>query len=431
MTMLDKQLKRFAGCATVLVLIGLAVGCAGKSDVVQSDKSRLASDASGAEMVELVASNGAFAFDLYQALRRAEPGNLFYSPYSISLALAMTYAGARGETEQQMADTLHFTLSQERLHPAWNALDAELARRGQGEKAREGQGFALHIANSLWGQQGYAFLAEFLDLLAEHYGAGLRTLDFAGAPEAARVAINDWVSKQTEERIQNLIPPGIINPLTRLVLANAIYFNASWKHPFQESMTSDGPFHLLDGSQVAVPMMRQAQDFGYVEGEGVQAVELPYLGDEMSMVLLMPEAGGFEAFEGALDAGRVDALLENLSRRRVALTMPRFEFESSLALRETLDKMGMPDAFGEGVADFSGMDGTRNLYISAVVHKAFVAVDEAGTEAAAATAVVIGERAAPAEPVEMTVDRPFVFVIRDRQTGTILFVGRVVDPSTA
>jgi len=421
----------------VLVLAVLMTGCAGpgRGNVLQSDKSRLAPDAPATEVDELVSGNSAFAFDLYRALR-AQPGNLFYSPYSVSLALAMTYAGARGETERQMAETLHFDVlaapgAQPALHTAWNALDVELARRGQGFQVDEGQGFQLHIANSLWGQKGYAFLAEFLDLLAERYGAGMRLLDFGSAPEEARVAINDWVSEQTQGRIEDLIPPGLITPLTRLVLANAIYFNASWDHPFQEDLTGDGPFHLLDGGQVAVPMMRQTEDLAYAEGDGVQAVELPYLGGEVSMVLLLPEAGRFEAFEEALDAGRVDALLETLSRRRVALTMPRFEFESSMELSETLGQMGMSDAFGEGVADFSGMDGTPNLFISAVVHKAFVAVDEAGTEAAAATAAIVGERAMPEEPVEMTVDRPFVFLIRDRLSGSVLFVGRVVDPSAA
>ena len=415
----------------LFVLAVLVAGCARpeRGTVLQSEASRLPPDASSAEVGTLVAGNSAFAFDLYQAFR-GQGGNLFYSPHSISLALAMTYAGARGETERQMAETLRFGLAQQDLHRAWNALDAELARRGQGVEVGEGQGFALHIANSLWGQKGYPFLGEFLDILAEHYGAGLRVLDFAAASEEARVTINDWVSDQTKERIQDLIPPGVIDSMTRLVLANAIYFNASWNKPFEEGLTRDGPFTLPDGSRVTVPMMRQTENFLYAEGEGVQVVELPYVGHEMSMVVLLPEAGRFEAFEGALDAGRVDALLAGLARNTVALTMPRFEFESMLELSDILSQMGMPAAFGDG-ADFSGMDGTRNLFISAVVHKAFVAVDEAGTEAAAATAVVVAESAAPAEPVEMTVDRPFVFLIRDRQTGALLFVGRVVDPSVS
>jgi serpin B len=380
-------------------------------------------------MTSVVAGNSAFALDLYQVLRQQSDGNLFYSPYSISLALAMTYAGARGETEQQMADTLHLTLSQDRLHPAFNALDAELAQRGKGVEGDDGAGFQLRIANSLWGQKGYEFLSTFLDLLAEHYGAGLRTLDFEQAPEEARVTINKWVSEQTEGRIEDLIRPGLIIPLTRLVLANAIYFNAAWSYPFEESRTRDDVFYLLDGSQVTVPMMAQTERFRYAEGEGYQAVELTYKGGEMAMVILLPEAGRFEEFESGLDAERVDRIVEDLARSNVALTMPKFEFDSSFELAEILSEMGMPDAFTHEIADFSGMDGTRRLHISQVVHKAFVAVDEAGTEAAAATAVIMVESAAPGSPVEVTVDRPFVFLIRDIGSGAILFVGRVVDPS--
>jgi len=353
--------------------------------------------------------------------------NLFYSPHSISLALAMTVAGARGETERQMADTLHFTLPQDRLHPAFNRLDLELAQRGEGAEGKDGEGFRLHIVNAIWGQEGYEFLSEFLDVLAENYGAGLRVLDFAGAPEESRVTINEWVSDQTENRIEDLIPPGAIDPSTRLVLTNAIYFNAAWAEPFEPDLTEDGPFYLLDGREVSVPMMRQMASFGYAEGEGVQAVELPYDGRELSMVILLPDAGEFDTFESVLDGGRVDRMVKNLAHRQVALAMPRFEFESGFSLVDALTALGMPDAFS-GAADFSGMTGTRDLSIRDVIHKAFVSVDEAGTEAAAATAVIMGEAAMQEEPVEVTVDRPFIFVIRDIETGTVLFVGRVVDP---
>jgi len=379
------------------------------------------------DLAELVEGNSAFAFDLYQVLRGGN-GNLFYSPYSISLALAMTYAGARGETEGQMAEALHFLLSQERLHPAFNALDLELASRGEGAAGKDGEGFRLNIVNAIWGQKGYAFLSEFLDVLAENYGAGLRPLDFVNASEEARVTVNDWVSEQTEGRIEDLIPPGVIDALTRLVLTNAIYFNAAWSQPFEPRLTEEGTFHLLDGGKVTVPMMAQTESFSYAEGQGYQAVELPYDGWEISMVILLPEAGGFEAFEDSLDAERVDAVLKELARRQVALTMPKFEFESDFSLNEALSAMGMPVAFS-GEADFSGMTGSRDLFISEVIHKAFVSVDEAGTEAAAATAVVIAELAMPEEPVTFTVDRPFLFLIRDMETGTVLFVGRVVDPS--
>lgn len=379
------------------------------------------------ELQALAEGNSAFAWDLYHLLSR-EDGNLFYSPYSISLALAMTYAGARGDTERQMAGTLHFDLSQSQLHPAFQALAAELASRSEGRQEDEGDRFRLNVANSLWGQEGYPFLPAFLDLLDSYYGAGLRRLDFAAAAEAARQAINTWVEEQTEGRIKDLIQPGVIDSTTRLVLANAIYFNASWAYPFFEGATADGPFHLADGSEVTVPMMRLNEDLAYAAGDGYQAVELPYTGHQLSMVILLPDEGEMGTFEASLDAARVSEIVSGLARQQVMLTMPRFEFESEFSLGDTLAEMGMVDAFG-GAADFSGMAGNRDLFISAVVHKAFVAVDEEGTEAAAATAVVVAELAMPAEPVEMTVDRPFLFLIRDLDTGTLLFVGRVVDPS--
>lgn len=415
----------------ILVLLGLTA-CApnrpAQAQVAQSDKPRVLSPAvAPSDLEELVAGNSAFAFDLYQAIRK-EPGNLFYSPYSISAALAMTYAGARGETERQMAQVLHFALEQARLHPTFNALDQALASRGAGAKSKDGQPFRLRVANSLWGQAGYTFLPAFLDTLAENYGAGLRLVDFKGAPEDARKAINDWVSDRTEGRIRDLIPQGAIDTLTRLVLANAIYFNAAWMHTFEKSATQDGPFYLLDGSQVTVPMMRQNERFPYFAGKGVQAVELPYDGGEVSMVLLVPDRGAFSAFEEALSAQVVTDILARMEQISVNLAMPRFKYDATLSLADTLRAMGMPEAFSAN-ADFSGMDGTRNLAITDVFHKAFVAVDEAGTEAAAATAVIIGLTAMPASPVDLTVDRPFIFLIRDIQTGAILFVGRVLNPT--
>jgi len=398
-------------------------------EVLQSDKQRVTSpDVSEADLETLVDGNSAFAFDLYQVLRE-EDGNLFYSPYSISLALAMTYAGARGETAQQMADTLQFVLPQNRLHSAFNGLDLELSQRGEGAKGKDGEGFRLNIVNAIWGQKDYEFLSEFLDLLAENYGAGLRILDFVSAPEESRITINNWVSEQTEGRIEDLIPQGLIDALTRLVLTNAIYFNAAWQYPFGEDMTEDGSFYLLDGGEITVPMMNQTELFGYAEGDGYQAVELPYDGRELSAVILLPEAGQFEAFESSLDAYQVNDIVGRLELRQVILTMPKFKFESSFSLREALTVMGMPIAFSGG-ADFSGMTGDRDLFILDVIHKAFVSVDEAGTEAAAAAAVIMPLAMPPEEPVEVTIDRPFVFLIRDIETGTILFVGRIVDPST-
>jgi serpin B len=412
----------------VIASIQLAQPAAGEE--LKSDKERITSpNVSPGDQALLVEGNSDFAFALYQALRE-ESGNLFYSPYSISLALAMTYAGARGKTAQQMADTLQFMLEQERLHPAFNWLDAELAKRGQGAQGKDGKGFRLNIANAIWGQKDYEFLPAFLDVLAENYGAGLRILDFITETEKSRVAINDWVSDRTEGRIKNLIPPGAITELTRLVLTNAIYFNAAWEYPFHKEMTANGSFYLLDGGQVTVPMMKQTESFGYTEGEGYQAVELPYDGGELSMVILLPASGNFEAFEEGLQAQQVDAIIKDLKNTRIALTMPQFKFESQFSLKDTLAGMGMRDAFSPDDADLSGMTGNPELFISDVVHKAFVAVDEAGTEAAAATAVIVGTTSAPVGPlVEVTIDRPFIFLIRDIQTGAIIFVGRVLNPA--
>jgi serpin B len=433
----SKMNNRWWNLMTVGILFSL-IGCSSSggqlpvanASIAQSSKPRVTSpNASPSDRADAANGNNAFAFDLYRFLRKdKQDSNLFYSPYSISLALAMTYAGARGQTEQQMAQTLHL-LPQARAHTAFNGLDLELAKRGQGAKGKDSKGFRLNIANALWGQSGYRFLPEFLDVLAENYGSGLRLLDFAADPESSRVTINNWISDQTEGRIKDLIPQGAFDKLTRLVLTNAIYFNAAWATPFEESQTQDSPFHLQSGGQVTVPMMKQTESFGYAEGPNYQAVELPYDGRELSMVILLPKSGQFDAFEGTLDAGQVNTILKDLKPHQVVLTLPRFKVESEFNLAATLAAMGMPSAFSSE-ADFSGMDGGKNLFISDVIHKAFVTVDEAGTEAAATAVVMVGLASVmPEQPVEVTVDRPSVFLIRDIQTGTILFVGRIVNPS--
>ena len=403
------------------------------SDELRSPKARAAPAAADAEFAKLIDGNSAFAFALYRALG-SEDGNLFYSPHSISLALAMTYAGAGGQTASQMAEMLRFLLPEDELHSAFNALDQELASRGEDIRGRDGERFRLNIANAVWGQHDHPFLNEFLDVLAESYGAGVRPADFRGAPEESRLAINDWVAQSTEDRIKDLLPPSIIDSLTRMVLTNAIYFNASWSSPFNKANTRQRPFHLLDGSSVDVPMMRTSEDFGYAAGDGYQAVDLPYVGHELSMTVIVPGKGRFAGFEDSLDASLLDSIIAGLGVRYVTLDLPKFEFESKFRLSEALKSMGMPDAFDSAASDFSGMDGKscaagdeECLYIREVVHKAFVSVDEAGTEAAAATAVVMQVESAPPDPVTLTVDRPFVFIIRDRETGAILFVGRVVE----
>jgi serpin B len=413
---------------STLILAGCSQISA-EANVVESDLPRETSPSvSDEDLTELAEGNQAFALDLYQALLEEEDGNLFYSPYSISTALAMTYAGARNVTEKEMAEVLHFTLPQDRLHPAFNALDLLLTRRG-GNGGEENDGFQLNIANALWGQKGYEFLSEFLDVLAKNYGAGLRVLDFSRDPEKARQIINDWVYEKTEEKIEDLIPKGVILPDTRLVLTNAIYFNADWRYPFQESDTHDGDFYLMDGTVVSVPLMSQTESFRYGEGEGYQAIALPYVGGEMEMVIILPSEGRFDDFERSLNVEKLNGILNSMLTTEVWLTMPKFEFESDFSLSEILIEMGMPSAFGAGAGtDFSGMDGTLNLVIKEVLHKAFVSVDEEGTEAAAATAVIMVEMAAVADATEMTIDRPFIFMIREKGTNSLLFLGRVMNP---
>ena len=403
---------------------------------VRSAKARAESpQAAQSDLAALVDGNSDFAFDLYRNLG-ASDGNLFFSPYSISLALAMTYAGARGETESQMAETLGFRLPQDSLHPAFNALDIELASRAEARSEIE-KGFELNIANAVWGQEGYNFRTQFLDLLAENYGAGVRPADFRSAPDQWRIVINDWVASATEDKIKDLIAPGLINRFTRMVLTNAIYFKAAWLHPFNEDATMPRRFTLSDGSEIETPMMRVSASFGYGAGDGYQAVNLPYEGSQVAMTILLPDQGRFSNFQDSLDAAAVSRIIGEIKTERVTLIMPNFKYESQFGLAKTLQEMGMSDAFSERASDFSGMDGQSCLAgddpclrISEVVHKAFVAVDEEGTEAAAATAVLVVEvtSAPPDPPIQVMVDHPFIFLIRDMETNAILFLGRVLDP---
>jgi serpin B len=399
-------------------------------ELVQSDKARISSpQVKTEEVAQVVEGNTDFAVDLYQAIR-ATPGNLFYSPHSISVALAMAYAGAEGTTESQMKETLRFPLGEPVLHAAFNRLDLDLSSRGKSAQATDGKGFRLSVVNALWGQKDYTFLPTFLDALAENYGAGLRVLDFERDSEAARKTINGWVEEETEDKIKDLLPQGSIDSGTRLVLTNAIYFNAAWRAPFPQDATKTGTFHLIDGGEVSVPMMRQAQGkYGYYATSGVQAVELPYDGRELSMVVVVPDQGTFGDFEAAWTADKLSTILAGLGESLVDLTMPKFRYEFPLGLKQVLIDMGMKDAFNDGAADFSGINGRKDLAITDVLHKAFVAVDERGTEAAAATAVIIGETSLPPGPFTVALDRPFLFLIRDLQTGAILFVGRVVNPA--
>jgi len=396
-------------------------------EVVQSSKPRITSpDVSQQELEQLAADNADFAWAFYREI--IQPGdNLFFSPHSLSVALAMTWAGARGTTETEMAEAMRFRLGQQRLHPAFNGLDLELASRAEDSGENVPLPFVLHVTNALFGQVGYQFMDAFLDTLAQHYGAGLRLMDFINQTEASRVAINAWVSEQTHERIKELVPQGVISAATRLVLVNAIYFTASWAEPFDEADTQNRPFQRLDGSEVEVPTMQKTIDAVYSAGDGFQAAEIPYDGQKLAMLVIVPDAGRFEAVESTLSTSVVAQIREGLTEHQVELSLPKFSFRSDVPSKEPLKALGMIEAFG-GAADLSGMNGTGGLFIQDVVHQAFVAVDENGTEAAAATAVIVGETSAPPRAT-LSIDRPFVFAIIDRPTGATLFIGRVLDPS--
>ena len=417
-------------------LLGSLAGCSEGPDdgipepapfePVKSDQQRLPATASAESVRALTGNNAQFLHDLWRA--EAPAGNFFFSPHSISIALAMTYAGSAGATQQEMATTLHFAQPEPELHAAFNSLDQALAARGQNARGVDGKPFRLRVVNSTWAQHDYAFLPSYLDVLAEHYGAAMNLLDFATQPEAARATINGWVNEQTEKRIPELLPEGAIARDTALVLTNAVYFNASWNVPFKPADTKEGAFAKLDGSAVTVPLMHQLQETRYAEGSGWRAVSLPYDGDEVSMLAVLPDAGQFDAIARSMTASQIETVLDGLSPKNVTITLPKFEIRSTLSLAERLAQMGMPSAFAD--ADFSRMDGTRQLAITDVIHEAFVKVNEAGTEAAAATAVVVGRVSAP-EPATFEATRPFLFFLLDDETRAILFAGQVVDPSSA
>jgi serpin B len=393
--------------------------------MVTSATDRITTPAPAADVKAAVADNTTFAIDVYRRLS-ADPGNVFYSPFSISEAMAMVSAGAKGETQQQIAEALRFSLPQARLHPAFNDLDQALASRGQDAEGQDGQPFALNVANALWGQLHYQFQAPFLDTLAQNYGAGMHVVDFAGAPSASVKVINDWVSARTEDKIQNLLSEADISGSTKLVLTNAIYFNARWATPFDEADTKLATFTRADGTTAQVQTMSGTVGGRYAAGAGYEAVSLPYDGSELSMILVLPTEGTLEELADGLDGTHLAAIAGQMSSYDVTVHLPRFKMETKYQLAEHLSAMGMPLAFSAD-ADFSGISTQSKLFISKVIHQAFVNVNESGTEAAAATAVVMRDTAA-AETVEVSFDRPFLFFIRDDATGSVLFLGRVSDP---
>lgn len=372
----------------------------------------------------LVRGNTEFAVNLYSQLR-TQPGNLFLSPHSISTALAMTSAGAAGNTAAQMAATLHLPKEGD-VHAAFAGLEAGL------RAIQEKGGVKMSTANSLWPDKASTFLPAFLDLCRTHYGADITPQDFRGAPEAARKTINDWVADRTAGRIQDLLAPGVIDALTRMVLVNAIYFKGDWAVRFDPAKTEPATFFTVEGDR-AIPLMHRRGSIRHAATDTLQLVELPYAGNDLSMLVLLPrERDGLPALEAALTADQLTEWTKALRPRDVKLWLPRFKVEAQFLLKPTLAALGMGDAFDADKADFSGMNGRKDLFIGAVVHKAFVEVNEAGTEAAAATAVVMQTRSAvrPAdEPAEFRADHPFLFFLRDMRTGAILFAGRLTTPA--
>lgn len=408
-----------------------ATGRAAPSDTVTATEE---SDLTPAERLELLAAdNAAFALALHRYLADHEGGNVFVSPYSISSAIAMAYAGARGDTRTQIQETLHYSLEEE-VHPAFDDLEAELEQRGTDsspDSDDEVDGFQLDVANAVWGQAGAPFKDEYLDLLESHYGAGLRPADFRSDPESERQRINEWVAERTDGRIENLLPQGTISKLTRLVLTNAIYFLATWQSEFDPEETEPSTLTALDGTTSTVPMMRQGLRTDYASINGAEAIELPYVGRDVSMVLILPDAGSFESFERSLDAETLFEIFDVLGDARGAIRLPGFEYRTELTLSDQLSALGMALPF-KRAADFSGMDEEgETLYIEDVYHEAYVAVDEEGTEATGATAVVTNVTSSPPESFDLTFDRPFLFCIRDRPTDAVLFLGRVTDAGAA
>jgi len=403
-----------------------------------ADVKRATPAADPALLREQAASNNRFAVAMYREL--VEDGrNLFFSPHSMAAALGMAEAGARNETARQIREALQVTLEGTAYHDALSGL--EMSLEGHVEQTDDLQ---LSIVNSIWAQTGFDFLSVYLDLLARSYGAGVNLLDFASAPDASGAVINDWMSDQTHGRIENLFPPGSISPDTRLVLTNAVYFLASWRYSFDQSLTTDEDFHRLDDSTVSVPLMQLGR--GEIELEYAEewydtvpqvrarALNLYYQGERLCMTVLLPEPGAYASYENALTVDTVNELLSRLHKTDLPpVRLPRFTYtSSSLSLGEPLQSLGMHDAFVPQRADFSGIDGKGNLFVSQVLHKAFVAVDEKGTEAAAATAVGFGLESMPdVPPPRFVADRPFIFLIRDSETGLILFIGRILDPTQA
>ncbi len=416
-------------------VLGAMAGCVSTAEGtrgVPSPGLQIGTDVDEADVDALVEGNTTFALRFHEAIVERDPEeNHLVSPLSISIALAMTWAGARGTTETEMSETLQFPFEQDTLHLAMGGLLTALSDRAYGDDpgwfdlfTGDEDSLDLALANRIWPQDGLALRDEFLETLDTRYAGEPQPLDFAGDSAGARDEINSWVADQTNDLIDELLPAGSIDANTKLVLTNAIYLLANWYEQFDPDDTTDEPFTSLGGATTDVPMMSQTADFPYVREEGYQAIELPYVGEELSMVVVLPDQDGFEAFEASLTNEQLKSIFDSFTEREISISLPQFTFETNYSLQSVLSDLGMGSAFGAG-ADFSGMIEGGGLWIDDVYHDAYIAVDEEGTEAAAATGVVMTDSAPPA----MRVDRPFVFLIRDRPTDAILFLGRMVKPA--
>ena len=394
-------------------------------EISSSKQRETAANVSADQLTAAATSERTFGVALYAQLVDGTGGNVFFSPHSIEEALSMTYAGAAGETAAQMRSVLAYTLPDDQIHQAMNGLDLALESRGKGQVGVDGNPFKLSVANALWGQSGYTFLPAFLDTLAQSYGAGVHPLDFEHAPDPSRITINDWVASETNDKIKDLLAEGSVTSNTRLVLTNAVYFNASWATPFAAAETTIAPFTTLAGSTVQAPTMHAGfEGSGYASG-GVEAVQLDYAGHELSMIVIQPD--DLAQYESQLTPAVLDALVGKLEHAYVTLSLPKWKVTDSHDLVAPLRALGMTDAFES--ADFSGIDGAKDFVIQDVVHKAYIAVDEKGTEAAAATAVVDETTSITTKQLTLTFDHPYLYVIRDNATGAIVFMGRIADPT--
>lgn len=421
--------------ASVVVLGVIVAGCTGQDTTSPEPTSpagqEIPGNQSGTDSV--VAGNNQFAFDLYQQLKN-DPGyadtNLFFSPYSISSALAITYEGARGTTAEEIGSVFHLPANDTVRREGFSTIDAGLNS--------ENAGYTLQTANALWAEKTYSFLQDYIDIAGRDYSANVTNLDFINQPEESRTTINRWVEEKTDDLIRDLLPENSIDSVTRLVITNAIYFKGTWVRQFEKNDTVEADFRTGPTETTRVRMMQRTDDdavYGYAKTDAFQALDMPYAhegGEELSMLVILPENENLTAVEASLDAQKIAELRQSMTDRRVNVYFPKFSLETTYQLPGTLAAMGMPTAF-TSAADLSGMDGTTNLFISNVVHKAFVDVDEEGTVAAAATGVEISQKTAlnGSETPVFRADHPFMFCILDNDTGAMLFMGRVVNPGNS